>query len=92
MTSDKWYIASRFAACVRWITEEEVDLKKMTRNLHLELSISPIEDGESIPFVGRLRDMTERDGLRCALLGVSWHAPRVDYGGQRDRNFTHEKN
>jgi hypothetical protein len=28
MTSDKWYIASRFAACVRWITEEEVDLKK----------------------------------------------------------------
>ena len=41
----------------------------MARNFHLELSISPIEDGESIPFVGRLRDMTERDGLRCALLG-----------------------
>jgi hypothetical protein len=50
----------------------------MARNFHLELSISPIEDGESIPFVGRLRDMTKRDGLRCALLGTSWHAPRVD--------------
>jgi hypothetical protein len=53
----------------------------MARNFHLELSISPIEDGESIPFVGRLRDRTERDGLRCALLGMSWHAPRVDCGG-----------
>jgi len=77
---------------VRWITEEEVDLKNNGEKFPVELSISPIEDGESIPFVGRLRDMTERDGLRCALLGVSWHAPRVDYGGQRDRNFTHEKN
>jgi hypothetical protein len=30
------------------------------------LSISLIEDGESIPFVGRLRDMTERDALHSA--------------------------
>jgi hypothetical protein len=41
----------------------------MARNFHLELSISPIEEGESTPFVGRLRDMTERDGLRWRCSG-----------------------
>jgi hypothetical protein len=76
---------------VKWITVAGRP-QKNGEEFTVALSISLIEDGESIPFVGRLRDMTERDGLRCALLGVSWHAPRVDYGGQRDRNFTHEKN
>ena len=41
-------------------------LKKNGEEFPIELSVSPIQDGESILFVGFLRDITERNALRVA--------------------------
>ena len=41
-------------------------LKKNGEEFPVELSISPIENGEGILFVGCLRDLTERNALRAA--------------------------
>src|SRR5262249_28134027 len=46
-------------------------LKKNGTEFPVELSISPVRNGESVLFVGCLRDMTERNALRLARGEVS---------------------
>jgi two-component system sensor kinase FixL len=46
-------------------------LRKNGEEFPVELSISPIQDGESILFVGCLRDITEHNALRLARLELA---------------------
>jgi two-component system, LuxR family, sensor kinase FixL len=50
---------------------EVAGLKKNGTEFPVELSISPVRNGESVLFVGCLRDMTERNALRLARGEVS---------------------
>jgi PAS domain S-box-containing protein len=46
-------------------------LRKNGEEFPVELSISPIQDGESILFIGCLRDIAERNALRLARLELA---------------------
>ena len=56
-------------------------LKKNGEEFPIELSVSPIQDGESILFVGFLRDLTERNALRVAQSELAQVARLTTMGG-----------
>jgi PAS domain S-box-containing protein len=64
-------------------------LKKNGEEFPVELSISRIEDGESILFVGCLRDLTERDALRAARDELARTA-RIVATSEIAASFAHE--
>jgi PAS domain S-box-containing protein len=55
----------------------------------VELSISPIQDGERILFVGCLRDMTERNALRLARVELA-RVMQVMAMGEMAASIAHE--
>ena len=57
----------------------------------VELSISPIQDGDSILFVGCLRDLSERNALRLARLELS-RVMRNMAMGEMAASIAHEIN
>jgi hypothetical protein len=57
---------------MRRITKGWLDLKKFCDELPVGVLILPIEDGESIPPVGRLRNMIERDNLARSPRRLWW--------------------
>ena len=59
---------------------EVAGLKKNGTEFPVELSISPVRNGESVLFVGCLRDMTERNALRLARGEVSRVTQRLAMG------------
>jgi PAS domain S-box-containing protein len=59
---------------------EVAGLKKSGTEFPVELSISPVRNGESVLFVGCLRDMTERNALRLARGEVSRVTQRLAMG------------
>jgi PAS domain S-box-containing protein len=64
-------------------------LKKNGEEFPVELSISPIEDGESILFVGCLRDLTEHNVLRAARNELARTA-RIVATSEIAASFAHE--
>ena len=64
-------------------------LRKNGEEFPVELSISPIQDGESILFIGCLRDITERDALRLARLELARVMRRMEMGATA-ASITHE--
>ena len=55
-------------------------LRKNGEEFPVELSISPIQDGESILFIGCLRDITEHNALRLARLELARVMRRMAMG------------
>ena len=55
-------------------------LRKNGEEFPVELSISPIQDGESILFMGCLRDITEHNALRLARLELARVMRRMAMG------------
>ena len=55
-------------------------LRKNGEEFPVELSISPIQDGESILFIGCLRDITEHNALRLARLELARVTRRMAMG------------
>jgi len=66
-------------------------LKKSGEEFPVELSISPIREGENILFVGFLRDTTERDALRRARAEVARVTQRMAMG-EMAASIVHEIN
>src|SRR5215467_8358470 len=55
-------------------------LRKNGEEFPVELSISPIQDGESLLFIGCLRDITEHNALRLARLELARVMRRMAMG------------
>ena len=55
-------------------------MRKNGEEFPVELSISPIQDGESILFIGCLRDITEHNALRLARLELARVMRRMAMG------------
>ncbi len=66
-------------------------LKKNGEEFPVELSISPIQDGESILFVGCVRDLTEHNALRLARLELALVMRRMAMG-EMAASIAHELN
>jgi PAS domain S-box-containing protein len=66
-------------------------LKRNGEEFPIELSVSPIQDGESILFVGFLRDLTERNALRVAQSELA-HVARLTTMGGVAASIAHEIN
>jgi PAS domain S-box-containing protein len=66
-------------------------LKKNGEEFPIELSVSPIQDGESILFIGFLRDLTERNALRVAQSELA-HVARLTTMGGLAASIAHEIN
>src|SRR5262249_23380388 len=71
------------------IVIEVSGLRKNGEEFPVELSISPIQDGKSILFIGCLRDITERDALRLARLELARVMRRMEMGATA-ASITHE--
>jgi PAS domain S-box-containing protein len=64
-------------------------LRKNGEEFPVELSISPIQDGESILFIGCLRDITEHNALRLARLELA-RVMRTMAMGETAASIAHE--
>jgi PAS domain S-box-containing protein len=66
-------------------------LRKNGEEFPVELSISPLQDGESILFVGCLRDMSERNALRLARVELA-RVTQMMAMGEMAASIAHEIN
>ena len=66
-------------------------LRKNGEEFAVELSISPIQDGENILFVGCLRDITERNALRLARVELARVTQKMAMG-EMAASIAHEIN
>jgi signal transduction histidine kinase len=66
-------------------------LRKNGEEFPVELSISPIQDGESILFVGYLRDITDRNALNFARIELA-HVKQTMAMAEMAASIAHEIN
>jgi PAS domain S-box-containing protein len=66
-------------------------LRKNGEEFPVELSISPLQDGESILFVGCLRDITERNALHLARVELA-RVTQMMAMGEMAASIAHEIN
>jgi hypothetical protein len=61
----------------------------MVKNFPVELSVSPIQDGDSILFVGYLRDIIDRNAQNFARIELA-HVKQMMAMGEMAASIAHE--